>query len=249
MGYMNTGDPRTYPPDQQTIYSATDVEDRSTRQVPVETKEEKVTTGVFAGGASIEAIGGLAAVVLAIIGFASGAHYVFWMTAASTLVIGFALLVHGGSIVARWRQVQDRLLADRGDRAELVGGIGTEVFGGVVGIVLAILALANVLPYVMLPIAAIVYGGALLLGGAATPELEGLAPERDPRFRRYTKDAIEASGGVMVMVGIAAAVLGILALVSVGPFLTLTLVAMLAMGGALLLAGGSLTARFARHFR
>ena len=44
----------------------------------------------------------------------------------------------------------------------------------------------------------------------------------------------------MVMVGIAAAVLGILALLDVGPVLTLTLVGMLCIGGALLMAGGAL---------
>jgi hypothetical protein len=41
-------------------------------------------------------------------------------------------------------------------------------------------------------------------------------------------------------------VLGILALIHVGPVLTLALVAMLAIGGALLLVGGALATRFAR---
>ena len=56
------------------------------------------------------------------------------------------------------------------------------------------------------------------------PDLVFLAPERDPRVARITYDAIQTSGGVMVIVGIAAAVVGILALLDVGPILVLTLV-------------------------
>ena len=59
---------------------------------------------------------------------------------------------------------------------------------------------------------------------------------------------VQASAGVMTMVGIATAVLGILALLGVGPALTLTLVALLCVGASLVLAGGALTARFARRF-
>jgi hypothetical protein len=90
-----------------------------------------------------------------------------------------------------------------------------------------------------------VFGGALLLGGAAQPELGNLAA---PPRRRTVQDAVEASGGIMVLVGVAAAVLGILSLLGVGPVLTLALVAMLCIGASLLFAGGALATRFMRRF-
>ena len=73
-----------------------------------------------------------------------------------------------------------------------------------------------------------------------------LAPEKNPKVARVTYDAIQTSGGIMVIVGIAACVLGVLALLAVGPVLVLTLVALLAIGAALLFAGGALTARLVR---
>jgi hypothetical protein len=231
-------------PNQETIYPPPA---QQGRKIPVETREERVTERVFASGSSIETIGGLAAIVLAVIGV-TGFHQIYMLSAAA-IAAGIALVAEGGSIAARWHDVLRRLDGERFDRSELIGGIGTEVFGGIVGIVLGVLSLAGVIPFVLLPVAAIVFGGSLLLGGAAQPDLEELVPERDPRYRRYTRDAIQASGGVMVMVGIAAAVLGILALLKVGPMLTLSLVAMLCVGAALLVAGGALTARFARRVR
>jgi len=233
MGYVRTVKPQ---PHHEQIYppaSATTV-------------DEKKTIQIFTGGSSIETLGGLAAAVLAIIGI-TGFQQINMLSIAC-IAAGVALLAHGGSIAARWREVLFRLEGDRFDRSELVGGIGTEMFGGAVGVVLGVLALADVRPFTLLPVAAIVFGGSLLLGGAAQPDLEGLVPEYDPRYRKITRGAIEASGGVMVMVGIAAAVLGILALLNVGPVLTLPLVGMLCIGGALLMAGGALTARFVRRF-
>ncbi len=240
MAYVRTPGPPD--PTHETIYPPNGTTER---RVPVETAPDKTTTAVFTGGASLEVIGGAAAIVLAIIGVAG--FYPMYMLSIATICAGAALLAEGGSIAARWNDVVRRLEGGRNDRAELVGGIGTEVFGGAVGIVLGILALLGVRPFVLLPVAAIVFGGSLLLGGAAQPELDALVPEHDARLRRITRDAIQASGGVMVMVGIAAAVLGILALLSVGPIMTLTLVALLCVGGALLVAGGALTARFARR--
>jgi hypothetical protein len=101
------------------------------------------------------------------------------------------------------------------------------------------------MPTILLPVSAIVFGGSLLLGGAAQPELSAIA---GPANRTSIQGAVEASGGIMVLVGIASAVLGILALLDVGPVITLALVALLCVGGALFFAGGALAARFMRRF-
>jgi hypothetical protein len=164
------------------------------------------------------------------------------------LPLGMALFAQGLAVMSRWRDAVKRFAKGRGTRHELIGGgVSIEAFAGLVGVVLGILALSGVNPLVVLPTAVTVYAGALLLGGATQPDLVFLAPERNPRIAKLTYDAIQTSGGVMVLVGVAAAVLGILALLEVGPILTFTLVALLAIGAALLFAGGALTARLVRR--
>jgi hypothetical protein len=244
MGYVRTGNQaETENVTRETLYEHPESE----RIMAARTRDEKMTEQVVAGGTSAEAIAGLAGVVLSVIGLAT--LWSFTMCGLAAIAIGVGLLVHGGAVAARWNQAMNRLDANgRYDRTELAGGIGTEMIGGAAGIVLGVLAVANIHPFVLLPVAAIVFGATLLLGGAAQPELENLAPEYDVRYRRMAHQAIEASGGVMVMVGIAAAVLGILALLHVGTMVTLSLVAMLCVGAALFLAGGTLAARFVRRF-
>ncbi|MBV8758457.1 MAG: hypothetical protein JO257_14325 [Deltaproteobacteria bacterium] len=197
---------------------------------------DRRTVVVVESGASVEVITGLAAVAVTVIGIDGYRPIV--MASVATLLLGIALVTQGGAIASRWRAMLRRFESTRFDRAELIGGIGTEVFGGVVGIVIAILALAGVVPHVMIPVATIVYGAALLLGGAAQPELAILGGKDDSRA-----NAVEASGGIMVLVGIAAGVLGILALLDVGPIVELALIALLCVGGALTFAGGALAAR------
>ena len=197
---------------------------------------DRRTVVVVESGATIEVLAGLAAVAVAVIGI--DGHSPLTMAAIATLLLGIALVTQGGAIASRWRAMLRRLDGLRYDRAELAGGIGTEVFGGLVGIAIAIIALAGVVPRVLIPVGAIVLGAALLLGGAAQPELASLGGRIDDRAQ-----AVEASGGIMVIVGIAAAVLGILALLEVGPALELALIALLCVGAALTFAGGALAAR------
>lgn len=206
-------------------------------------RADRTTVVALESGSSLEALGGLAAIVVAVIGIAG--YDPFTMGGVAAIAIGLALVAQGGAIAARWRHALRSLDGTRYDRTELIGGVSTEVFGGIVGIVLGVLVLARVMPQVLLPVAAIVFGGALLLGGAAQPELAAIA---GPARRTSVQEAVEASGGIMVLVGIASAVLGILALLGVGPVMTLALVALLCVGGAILFAGGALAARFMRRF-
>ena len=226
MGYVSTDKKRDLSK-HETIYEHPDAE----RLLA----PDRRTVVVVESGASLEVVAGLGAVAVTVIGI--DGYRPLTMAAVATLLLGIALVTQGGAIASRWRAMLRRLDGTRYDRTELLGGIGTEVFGGLVGIVIAILALAGVVPRVMVPVATIVFGAALLLGGAAQPELANLGV-RDSRAQ-----AVEASGGVMVIVGIAAAVLGILALLEVGPAIVLALIALLCVGGALTFAGGALAAR------
>jgi uncharacterized membrane protein HdeD (DUF308 family) len=209
--------------------------------------QDRTTRAVFSGGSTLEMLGGIAAVVLAILGLT--AFMPFKMAAIAVIVIGVALLAQGGSIASRWNRARRRLVGQRYEHSELVGGVSTEVLAGVAGIVLGILALVGVMPAILLPVAAIVFGGSLLLGGAAQPDFDALAPEAaHSRERRVMHEALQASGGTMVIAGVAAAVLGILALLHVGPVLLLSLIAILCVGGALVLGGGALTAKFSHRW-
>ncbi|MDB4952783.1 MAG: hypothetical protein JWO36_352 [Myxococcales bacterium] len=248
MGYVRTRkDPKLDLRHRETLYPPDERGFRDSREDAARelSHDDKVTNGVLASGTSLELVGGLAATVVSVIGLSS--YLPFYMCAVATIAIGVAFLAHGLSVIARWEHAARRLAGSRYDRGEVIGGVSTEVFGGTVGLILGVLALSHVLPFVLMPVAAIVYGGSLLLGGAAQPELVELVPQSDPRYRRITRDAIQASAGVMVLVGIAAATLGILALLAVGPVVVLTLSAMLSIGGALVIAGGALTARFVQR--
>lgn len=208
-------------------------------------REERVTRGVIAGGSSLETLGALVALVAAIVGFASAP---FQMTGIAVIAIAIALFAQGIAIVSRWKDTMRRIEGTKAKRQEVIGGVSTEIFAGLAGVVLGVIGLAGVYPLIVYPAALTMFGGALLLGGAAQPDLVYVAPDKNPKFARVTFDAIQTSGGIMILVGVAAAVLGILALLEVGPILTLSLVGLLAIGSALVFAGGVLTARLLHRF-
>ncbi|MGE5186644.1 MAG: hypothetical protein ACM31C_31535 [Acidobacteriota bacterium] len=211
-----------------------------------ELRAERTTAATITGGSSLEAIGGGAAVVLAIIALAG--YLPAYLTAIATIGIGGALLAHGAAVAARWNDTVARV-HDETERVELVGGMSSEVLGGAAGIALGIIALANVLPMVLIPVATIVLGGSILLAAPEQPELARLARDPERKVERVTYRGVEATSGGMALAGAGAVVLGILGVIHVGPALALSAVAMLGVGGALLLAGGALTARFARSLQ
>jgi hypothetical protein len=235
------------------IYNRENREERrddrlTTGEHPAEAaREEKISAATLAGGSSLELIGGGAAAVLAIIGLAGTLP--FYMTTIATILVGGALLAHGAAVTARRSDTMRRAVDDRAEQIEIGGGAGSEFLGGAAAIVLGILALAGVMPLVLLPVAMIVIGGTILLGAPAQPEIARLAPDRDRRMSRITHEAVESTSGGMVLAGLGAIVLGILALVGVGPAPTLVQVALLAVGVALLLGGSALTARFGRRLQ
>jgi uncharacterized membrane protein HdeD (DUF308 family) len=244
MAYVSNPPPSPQAPSgQQQIYPPPD-EQRTQRTPGETTRVQRTTIGVLTGGSSLELLGGAIAVVLAILGLAN--YNPFFMAAIATILIGAALLAFGIALAARWNDTVRRM---GGDQDDLAAGVGTEIVGGITGIILGVLALAGVEPLVVLPVAAIVFGGALLLGAAAQPRLAVLSPDRDDRFERTARRGLESSSGVMVLIGIAAVVLGLLGLIEVGPPLTLTLVAMLVIGAALVVAGGAATVKFGHRLQ
>jgi hypothetical protein len=197
--------------------------------------ERETTTKVVAGGSAGEAVAGLAAVVLAIIGLAGLAPS--YMVAIATIVAGVALFIAGGAIAAQVTSLVRQRAAALG-----IGNAATsDIVGGLAGIVLGILGLIGIAPAVLLPIAAIVLGASLLFSAGAADQLTALAAGGQERPSGEAVPVMAASAKVMI--GLASIVLGIVAVVGVVP-LTLTLVAMLVIGcGAMMSAaalGGNL---------
>jgi hypothetical protein len=249
MGTVRTGRGKRDLSKHETVYVDPEYDKlRAAAAPPGEDRDQRTTRTVLASGSTLETLGGLVGLVTAIAGFTARP---IAMAGTAVIAIGVALFAQGLSVMSRWRDAARRFeLARRGERRsvpDLAGSVSTEVFAGLVGLVLGVIALAGSRPLVVLPAAVLVYGGGLLLGGATQPDLVFLAPERNPRYARVTYDAIQTSGGVMLLVGVGAVVLGILALLHVAPIVTLTLVALVAISVALLFTGGVLTARLARR--
>jgi hypothetical protein len=202
-----------------------------------------------------EAIAGVGAIVLAILGLTRILpHY---MAAIGTIVVG-AALVEGSALGVRSRRV-----------SMPSGQPSAEVLAGAAGVVLGVLALLGMSELVLLPVAVIVFGAALLIAGFSAPlaasvavrrresavsdaelELPGMRPDDsiaralDPAeaSARTTplEQLIEAPPtGAQLLVGLAALVLGILALLGHSPMI-LTLVALLCVGCMELLSGAVL---------
>ncbi len=199
---------------------------------------------VEAGGSFTEALGGAATVVLAILGLIHISPGL--LASIATILLGVAFLVEGGTLVARLMRVAGRETAMRAGMSD----VAMESTCGAAGIVLGILALLGIHPMVLVPAAAIVFGAGLLsasgtawrfssanrpaAGYVATPE-------------RYWSEGTFDFSGSESLIGFAAIVLGILALAGYVPAV-LSLVALLALGFAVLLNGSWMATRLTGFF-
>lgn len=119
----------------------------------------------------------------------------------------------------------------------LAGGSLSEVIGGAGALVLAILALAGVLPETLAAIAVIALGTALIFKGAS---VAARIAELNDALAETRVDEAELTGGMTAesMTGVAGVVLGILALLGVAP-MALMSVSLLVFGGGLLFASAA----------
>jgi hypothetical protein len=185
-------------------------------------------------GSVAEAVGGAAAVVLAILGLLGVLPLTF--TAIAAIALGVALLLGGAALARRYSRLVPAAAASRA-RQEIAGALGLQAIAGVTAIVLGILALLRIDALMLLGVTAIVLGAALVAAGGGMARLA-----RSARWLRGEGDSVYAASGWEALVGIGAVVLGILALTGHAP-LTLTLVAMLSVGAAILVGGTVLASR------
>lgn len=214
---------------------------------------EKITAkGVAVGGFSLEAICGIGAVILGIIGLAG--VFPMHLGAISIIALGLALLGQGAAIAARYPALlkgSGSGVAMTGDRPGLRGGVATEFIGGVAGIVLGVLALLAIAPLTLMAVALLVFGTTLLLSRAEMgelTELEMMEPGPGEHGGRTLHAAASATAGGQILIGLAALLLGILALTGGIP-MTLILVGVLCLGLFLLFNGGVVAGRLMGHLK
>jgi hypothetical protein len=206
--------------------------------------EEERTREIAVGGTTVSGLLAAAAGVLSIIGLAGS--YPGWMVTIATVVLGVSFLLEGGAIAARWSALLHEVA--EGPMAEMGAGITGEALAGITGIVLGILGLLGVVPAVLIPCAAIMFGAALVIGAGANVRVNDLVmtyKQEHPIARQAAHEAVFAATGLQVLIGLGAITLGIIALVGIMP-LTLSLVAMLIMGVTLLLSNATIAGRMLR---
>lgn len=229
-----------YPPPAHGPGHAHEIE----RQIDTEhdSLDERVNELVVETGSGFELFCGAIAILLGVLGLAG--YYEIYLAAGATVAVGFAMLAQGSTIATRWRRAVHLADTERTERL----GMTTEMFGGLVLIVLGVLAVLGVEPVTLLAAASLVIGVALLLGGPTQPSFVPVPSGVSPVHWEVQRGPGRTSAGVMVMAGLAAVVLGLSALLEWGPAIPLVLVAMACTGAALVLTGGTLATRIAHRF-
>jgi hypothetical protein len=200
-------------------------------------------------GGLIGPIAGVATIALAICGLVG--VYPPFLAEAATIVFGAALMIQGGTMRCETAQIAPPKGLETLPIDEF-GGAGPSIvfLTGAVGIVLGVLALLGLDSGVLTPIASVAFGVALVLSGNAAWRLcllkhalgdrQGGSPLGPSQV--LAMEMASSTAVIQAFVGLAAVVLGVLALSGNRNDLDLNLVALLALGGALILSGGVLSA-------
>lgn len=206
--------------------------------------ESTATTSVSSYGGFVDAFGGIATVVLAIVALAGVNATV--MVPIAVIVFGAALLIQGGTLLSE----HARMILPAGSGAaafeQFSGGSLSAVFlVGASGIVLGVLALLGIAATTLSAVAIIAFGAALVMTSNSVRELH---VARRAMMRASANSASElvagemaaGSAGVQLLAGLTAVVLGILAVAGTHPPI-LILSALIVLGATVLLSGSALS--------
>ncbi|MGA7384533.1 MAG: hypothetical protein WBW81_07540 [Methylocella sp.] len=205
-------------------------------------------------GGFADAIGGIATIVLAVLGLA-GVRPIM-MVSIATVVFGVALLIQVGTMLSEYASTVFPPTANPSSIHQFGGSSLSIVFMvGAAGIVLGILALLGIHAVVLTPIAVIAFGAALALSSNSVWQLYVIKQTASPTASTMTgsestfagreilaSELASGSAGIQALAGLAAVVLGILGLAGTGiDDMILILVALLALGATLILTGSTLS--------
>ncbi len=195
-------------------------------------------------GGLIDDVGGVATVILAILGLIG--FYAPIMAVIATILFGVTLLIQGNGMMSGYARFSVPLGANSPINGFNVSSRSALVLLGAGGIALGVLSLLDFNSAVLTPIASIMFGSALVLSSVSVWHLNVVrrASARDEESSRdiLANQMVFDSAGIQIFGGFAAVVLGVLAVSGARNDLTFNLVALLILGSALVLKGGSLNA-------
>jgi hypothetical protein len=208
------------------------------------THTERISTEAAAYGGLIDAIGGVATIVLAIVALA-GAHPET-IIPITVIVFAAALLIQGGAILSEYASMIFPAGAGSASAEQFGGGGVSAVFlVGAAGIVLGVLALLDIAAATLTSVAIIAFGSALVLSANSVRHLYMMQASAGslgaPRMGGEILAAEMASGsaGVQTLAGIAAIVLGLLAVAGHNSNVLIAS-ALIVLGATVILTGSTL---------
>jgi hypothetical protein len=200
-------------------------------------------SGEAAGyGGFVDALGGIATIVLSIIAL-SGVRSLDLLSIA-TIVFGAALLIQGGAMLTEFAQIE---ASPNTSAASAGGGLGALFGVGVAGIVLGVLALLGVHAEELDAVAIIAFGGALLVSSSAvwtlltSRSMAARFQTGSSMLRVVVSEIATGSSTLQAMGGLAVIVLGILAVSGIGVATDLALIALIVAGAAIVMTGSTLS--------
>ena len=192
------------------------------------------------GGTVAEAVVGLGALAITIIGLAN--VYPWLLATVATIALGAAFVFEAGDVGRRYSYLASE---EETVGTSQWGGMTAGFLAGCTGIALGVLAILAVVPHTLIPVAIIVYGAALVMDSGTQTNLSELESQRfgvRGFSQEIARESASSLSGIKVLVGLGAITLGILSIIHIAPE-TLCLVALLAIGAAVLMSG-SLVRRF-----
>ncbi|HEX4078993.1 MAG TPA: hypothetical protein VHX61_08995 [Rhizomicrobium sp.] len=199
-------------------------------------------------GSLVEIAGGVAIIVLSIIGLARIGTGVGALPEISAIILGAALIAEGGTIATEFTRLMSMSIGAAG-AAEFTGGMTTEIVVGAVVLVLGVLSVLGVAPAILVPSAIIVAGALLLISAANVQRMNSVkvaALETADGGQALLQSAISTAAGFQVLAGIASVVLGILALSATAHVAVFALAGLLVLGAAVTMSGGTLSGSLMR---
>ena len=200
--------------------------------------QHSIGTETAAYGGLVDALGGVATVVLAIIGLA-GVHTDVLMPIA-VIVFGAALLIQGGTMLSELVSIPGLASAEQAGAS----GISGVFLVGAAGIVLGVLALIGIATSTLVSVSVIAFGAALLISSNSVRQLSTLrsatAAAGGNLGTLVAGEMASGSATVQLLAGLTAIVLGILAVVGIQAE-TLVASALIVVGAAVVLSGSTLT--------
>lgn len=192
-------------------------------------------------GGFVDALGGIATIVLAVIGL-SGVRSLDLLSIA-TVVFGAALLIQGGAMLTEFAAID---ATPQSNAVSAGGGMGALFGVGVAGIILGVLALLGVRSAILDAVSAIAFGGALVVSSSAVWQLlttRSMASRFNggtSMLRVVASEVATGSSSLQGLAGLGVIVLGILAVSGILS-LDLTLIALIVAGASIVMTGSTLS--------